>query len=115
MKIAVCFSGHTRTFKRTIESFNKHVVKNHDVSTFIHTWKNVSSGIGNIELTNNVDLNEVIDAYKPCLIKIEPQRQFSLQDHQIFQTNKRNPAIRRVIFIEISLQKNVNVVKVFSA
>ena len=38
MKIAVCFFGHLRTFKRCAPYIKKNLLNHYDCDLFMHTW-----------------------------------------------------------------------------
>ena len=38
MKIAVCLTGHVRSFERTFPQLERHLLSRHDADVFIHTW-----------------------------------------------------------------------------
>jgi len=43
MKIAVCLSGHLRTFEQTASNLFSKLIKTNDANVFIHTWNKVGS------------------------------------------------------------------------
>lgn len=87
-KIAVQFFGHLRSFRDTVESFQKHVIKpnenlGYEIDVFIHTWdKTDHSDVvwhnkggetrGN-ELTQE-DIDFINETYKPKGLLIENQK-----------------------------------------
>src|SRR5258708_4664367 len=43
MKVALCLSGHLRTYDKTYESIYEQLYHKYDVDTFISTWKNLGN------------------------------------------------------------------------
>lgn len=41
MKVALCFSGHLRTYEQTAESIRKYLIDPLDCDVFIHTWNKI--------------------------------------------------------------------------
>ena len=39
MKIALCFSGQTRSFEKGYEYFKRNLLDHYDVDVYIHSWK----------------------------------------------------------------------------
>ena len=93
MKVALCLSGQSRTFKKCFRSQKKHIIDPLDVDIFIHTW--TFSGHRDIHSTHNhqydakkyqnyVDshkyitpVTDIIKVYKPKTILVEhPNYQF---------------------------------------
>ena len=80
MKVAVCLSGHLRTYDKCIHSLMSHIVYPLKADTFIHTWGyigNPYSTKGSIDhrhmrALTDVDKSKVIKLYKPKKIIIEP-------------------------------------------
>lgn len=91
MRVAVCFSGHMRTFEKTAASFKRHLSDLHDTSIFIHTWDNYSSGRGDVATNHKVDRSRIEAAYAPKTLIIEPQRQLAFKDHPTLHTTPNPP------------------------
>lgn len=91
MKVAVCFSGHMRTFQKTSESFKKHLSDRYDTKVFVHTWDNYSSGRGDATSGTRVNPELIELAYKPTMMIIEPQRALILKDHPVLHTTQNPP------------------------
>ena len=43
MKIALCLSGHLRTYDKTYESLYEQLLNKHDCDVFVSTWKNLGN------------------------------------------------------------------------
>lgn len=87
MRVAICFSGQSRTFKQCYESQKKFILDPLQPDVFIHTWN--FTGSTDIHSTHNkayninkyidyvksskytVDANDIIDLYRPKNIFIE--------------------------------------------
>lgn len=65
MLIAVCFSGHMRTYEKTLPYIKRQLLDEYNCDVFINTWKDEGS-----------NWNNIIDNYKPKSICIEDQKQF---------------------------------------
>lgn len=91
MKVAVCFSGHMRTFMKTSDAFKKHLSSLYDTKVFIHTWDNYSSGSGDVIVGEKVNRHVIEAAYNPTVLVIEPQRALSLKDHPVLHTTQNPP------------------------
>jgi hypothetical protein len=91
MKIAICLSGHLRTFEKTAESFHKHLADRYDSCVFIHAWNNYSGGRGDIQTDQKVNPEAVCRAYSPASIVIEPQAALVLNDHPTLHTTPNPP------------------------
>ncbi len=57
MKIAVCLSGHLRTFDANYESWETHLFSKYDCDTFLHTWDVTGNkiGDGDVNVTEQLD------------------------------------------------------------
>lgn len=65
MKIAVCMSGHMRTYEKSLPYIKEQLLNYHNCDIFIHTWED-----------KKTNWNHVIKEYKPKSICIEEQKQF---------------------------------------
>jgi hypothetical protein len=72
MKIAICLSGHMRTYAHCSICY-KPIKKIHNVDFYIHTWKNLGFGQVNypIDTVKKIDLKNIKQVYKPKKIIIE--------------------------------------------
>ena len=84
-RLAIQFFGHTRTYKKTYESFFKYIVKPNqqdgwEVDIFIHTWDMSSSSSGSwhesqdlfdIHSLSQSDIDDIKQIYNPKAILIE--------------------------------------------
>lgn len=88
MKIALCLSGHVRTYQQTHQFWNHHLFQSHDVDVFMHLWDTVgprSFGKGFTERSAHpredfdsgildspkVDISDVIRIWNPRKIIVE--------------------------------------------
>jgi hypothetical protein len=92
MKVAICLSGHLRTYKKTHDSFKSRLENLYDSKVFIHTWDNYSSGRGDISTSSKIDIEDVKSTYSPADLIVEPQRHFELKDHPTLRTTPNPPA-----------------------
>ena len=75
MKVALCLSGHLRTYDKTYESIYKELYDKYEVDTFISTWKN----LGNKKYAADdplpegelVDVETVKKIYNPVTISMD--------------------------------------------
>lgn len=93
MRVGVCFSGHMRTFDKTVDSVKKHLLDRYDTKVFIHTWGNVGTSRpeDNGGTANFVDKDAIIRAYDPAMLQIEPQKQFDIGNSFVFWTARTPP------------------------
>lgn len=83
LKVAVCLSGHMRTFENNFQSFKDNILSKYDCDIFIHTWDLMGSSF---RFTDNklhlVNIEKYIDKiesfYKPKKMVVEPFRLFDL-------------------------------------
>lgn len=66
MKVAVCMSGHMRTYKQTFASWDKHVFEKYTPDVYIHSWNHV-----NWTSTDPVDETDVQSTFNPKKLVIE--------------------------------------------
>lgn len=43
MKLAVCFSGHLRSYQRTFDNWNRYILQTYAPDVFIHTWSHLGT------------------------------------------------------------------------
>jgi len=82
MKVALILSGHVRGWKPCYEGTKKHLLDNHDVDVYISTWTENNQGRTssnpNWYETTPVDLQPVIDLYKPKKINaLDPKEYYA--------------------------------------
>ena len=67
MKIAVCFFGHLRTFKRCAPYIKFNLFKHYDCDLFMHTWSDYNHQTKtwheNQPIEGKVSQQEIIDTY----------------------------------------------------
>jgi hypothetical protein len=94
MKIAICLSGHVRTYRRTISNFlqlKNFLEKIATVDVFISTWDTINSNSSWSRSLNNtfennqkIDIKEINEFYKPKKINVQ---NFNEQKHLFFTKN----------------------------
>lgn len=94
MKIAVCFFGHLRTFKRCAPYIKFNLFKHYDCDLFMHTWSNYNHQTKtwheNQPIEGKVSQQEIIDTYGEFKnIIIEDQIVENLGDVTISIDNKK--------------------------
>jgi len=85
LKVAICISGHLRTFESNFQSLKDNILNKYDCDIFVHTWDLMGSAH---RFTDNklhlVDANKYLEKiqllYKPKKIIIEPFRYFELTE-----------------------------------
>jgi len=99
MKIAIVMTGHVKGWQRTYESLQKCIFGKHDVDIYISTWdvNNVGRN-GNPDDYPAIDIQPVIDLYKPKKIHVEkhieyhknrfPKIVFDERANDIFKINE---------------------------
>jgi hypothetical protein len=87
MKMAICLSGHVRTFELTYIGLIENVLKKYDCDVFISTWDN----IGNIrygthykngfdESDKKINIDKIKEIYKPKSILVENSLEYGKND-----------------------------------
>lgn len=81
IKVALCISGHLRTFESNFESVKQYILSKFDCDVFIHTWdimgmpyRQMDRKIANSS-TNNL-ITVINNLYKPKKLIIEPSKPF---------------------------------------
>lgn len=70
MKIALCMSGHMRTWEKCYDNLKKNILSKYEVDIFISTW-NVIDYQGNIDDENIVNLDDISKIYGSSLKECE--------------------------------------------
>ena len=72
MKVALILTGHVRGWRPCYQGIKKHLLDNHDVDIYISTWTENNQGRTSTNAnwydTVPIDLQPVIDLYKPKII-----------------------------------------------
>lgn len=83
MKIALCLSGHSRTYKRTFPYWKKYLLNSYKADVFIHMWDTVGpkefpnhtnfdfAGTG-IKESPRSDINDIVNTWNPVRLVFEP-------------------------------------------
>jgi hypothetical protein len=78
MKIAICISGHLRTFELCHQSLKRNVLDKYDCDVFVSTWNNIGNTLyhahykpGFDEVDDRINVNRIIEVYKPVDMLIE--------------------------------------------
>src|SRR5438105_12107866 len=62
IKIALCLSGHMRSYKQCLENYKENIFSKFDVDVFIHTWdRNPNYDLFQDKI---IDTQEIINLYK---------------------------------------------------
>ena len=72
MKIALCLSGHLRTYKNTFESIHMQLINKYDCDVFISTWTNLGNA-----LSYGVEYEEGKDKADPVISKESVEKIYS--------------------------------------
>ena len=83
LKVAVCLSGHMRTFENNFQSFKDNILSKYDCDVFIHTWDLMGSSFrftdNKLHMVNIEKYIEKIELfYNPKKIIVEPFKLFDL-------------------------------------
>ena len=94
MKIAVCFFGHLRTFKKCAPHIKNNLINRYDCDLFMHTWStynhHTKTHHENTEIKGIVKESAIIDTYGEFKnIKIEEQVVQDLGNVKVSTKNKR--------------------------
>lgn len=75
MKIAICLSGHLRTYEKTYQSIYDQLLNKYDCDIFISTWKNLGNikfaGGNDTEKSEFVDIETIKKIYNPISIVMD--------------------------------------------
>jgi hypothetical protein len=73
MKVAVCLTGHMRTWEACFPSFKRYIIDIYNPDIFIHTWDKLNTKTNNNNYINDdsVNINSIIEQYNPKDIIIE--------------------------------------------
>lgn len=78
MKIAICISGHLRTFELTHQSLRRNVLNKYDCDVFISTWNNIGNTLyhehykpGFDESDDRANLDRIKEVYTPTGMLVE--------------------------------------------
>lgn len=82
-RIAVCFSGQPRTWRKCIESWKENLFAHLDVDVFCHVWDfntqpnciSVGMNVPNLEVQPG-EIDELLDALKPKKSLVESRKEF---------------------------------------
>jgi len=80
MRVAVCLSGHLRTWKTTAKSFHRYVQFPHDADVFIHTWSTLDFPS---RTWWRKDLNKIETVTRPDDLKANLSKYYNLKGFQI--------------------------------
>ena len=81
MRVALCISGMSRSFKQTYDTTFKHLIQKHQADVFISTWKPM---MRDDAWPDTDPVEEMIDLYKPIKFDIEL---FDEKRQATFETN----------------------------
>lgn len=90
LKIALCISGHLRTFESAYPSVKKYILDKLNCDVFIHTWDTLGhrhrsiDGSLSHQLTNNL-INKINTFYNPKKLIIEKNKHFAVSKIMINQ------------------------------
>jgi 2-polyprenyl-3-methyl-5-hydroxy-6-metoxy-1,4-benzoquinol methylase len=85
LKVAICISGHLRTFENNYQSLKDNILSKYDCDVFIHTWDILGSSYrftdSKLHLLNTAKYIEKIESfYNPKKLIIEPFKYFELNN-----------------------------------
>ena len=75
LKVALCISGHMRTFKDNFSNLHKNILSKLNCDVFIHTWNTLDSYK---EKINDNQFETLQRYYNPKSIIIEPKKEFQI-------------------------------------
>lgn len=105
MKVALCLSGHFRSFERTFPTLKSAILDQYQPDVFIHTWDTMgfdgNRGDGHLIRAAPND-QQLKGMYNPKKIIIEPNKQWDTSKYHIKENiGVRNPAIMLSMFYSI--------------
>jgi hypothetical protein len=85
IKVAVCLSGHLRTFNDAYPALKKYLLDLYDCDVFIHTWDMLGVQIRGADAPvsrkkADVEINRVCNLLHPKKITVEQSRQFQISN-----------------------------------
>ena len=69
MRIAICFYGQPRKYKKVLDQWQK-LIKELNADVFIHSWYGIDRG------RNEIDVNELTKDFNPKEIEISDKHKF---------------------------------------
>lgn len=105
MKVALCLSGHLRSYELTHNALQKFIIKPLQADVFIHTWETVgvSSHIdgSTIYLKTNSILKRLYSYYEPKQIIVESLNRTQGLQYKKYLIDKRSPISVTNMFYKI--------------
>jgi hypothetical protein len=83
MKVAVCLSGHMRSYEKTWKSWDKVVLQQYAPDVFIHTWENEGT---RKDPQAPIQIENIIKWFQPRTLQVENYAQASTQWSQLTRT-----------------------------
>lgn len=82
-KVALCISGHLRTFESNFRTVKEHILDKFDCDVFIHTWDTLGlsyrAGDSNLHIAETRKyIDKINQLYKPKKIVIEKAKHFNI-------------------------------------
>lgn len=83
LKVALCISGHLRTFEQNYQSVYTHIISKYDCDVFVHTWDTLGLHHRHLDVpispihTNNI-LDRINKIYNPKKLVVEINRPFEI-------------------------------------
>lgn len=111
MKVAVCLSGHLRSFHQTYKSLQQNILSQFDCDVFIHTWDvlGVTPHLdGRLVLINTSQISDqIISAYNPKNIRVEKPHRGSGERYRKYLVDNRDPNGVVMMFYKIEACHNM--------
>ena len=93
MKVAICLSGHFRSYEKCLNTLKNSILNNFDIDIFIYTWNTIGfdGNRGDSHLINKrLNISDITNLYQPKKISIEFQKKWDASKY----INKKNSGLR---------------------
>lgn len=104
-KVALCISGHLRTFESNFKSVKEHILDRFDCDVFIHTWDvlglSYRPGDSNLHITETrLVVDKLQKLYQPKKLVVEKTKQFPVTPimHQRSREHRDIPGILSMFY-----------------
>lgn len=105
MRVALCLSGHLRSYELTSESIQEFIIQPLSADVFIHTWDTVGISphidAATVRLKTKNVLKRVNSLLTPRQIIVEPINRIYGEKYRPFLTDKRSPVNITNMFYKI--------------
>lgn len=97
MRVAVCLSGHLRTYRKTLLNLQRHLLNNreHQFDLFVHTWDRMgwyeTNDADAVHDETASELPYLMESLRPKAVVVEPKKEFLVPDFQLVSEHQIKP------------------------